>query len=233
MKIFFKDVSGIGTLKIEHVFYEYGEPTLFVCIDAGENRYLCACCRLGEEWLVGQISEDALVRMIDDKVTLDKMFKEEAIALFTLIWDGVRLKISGDIEEDMYPETGALLELSTGENTILYKESLQTVMEEKTSLFAAAQFAATWTAILQKYYLKVEPSESIVPMLKMKEETDFINSEIVGIGAFKEREHLTAFIPVSLKDDAQCAVSLKGSDTAARKANQSPDLKHFLLPIAA
>lgn len=93
MNTFFKDIPGIGSLKIEYVFYECGEPTLFVCIDSGENRYLCACCRLGEEWLVARVSKDALVRMIDDKVTLDRMFKEETIALFALIWNGVRLKI--------------------------------------------------------------------------------------------------------------------------------------------
>lgn len=141
MKSFFRDVPGIGPMEIEHVFYEYEDPTLFVCVDMAENRYLCACCKLGEEWLVGKASENILVQMMDDKIPLDVVFSQKSDNAFALFWNGDHLKVHANIEQDMYPERGALLELSGDSDTLQYKEKLRKIILWKSALSKQIQTA--------------------------------------------------------------------------------------------
>jgi len=64
----FANLPQIGTLMLEHTFYEYGEPVLFVCTDQTANRYLCSCCRLSEEWLIAKTCPADLIDVIDDRL---------------------------------------------------------------------------------------------------------------------------------------------------------------------
>ena len=39
-ELYFENVTGIGKLYLEYIFYEFGnEPLLFLCTDAGKNLY--------------------------------------------------------------------------------------------------------------------------------------------------------------------------------------------------
>lgn len=154
MRGFFKSIPRIGSVKIEHVFYEYEIPTLFVCTDDAQRRYLCACCKLGEEWLVGRVSEDTLILMIEDNIALDEVFKKKSDVVFPLSWDGKHLTILPDIEQDMYPVAGALLELSEEEDSLQYKAHLRTVMLEKAALQRRIGVAATDILSRQRHVVK-------------------------------------------------------------------------------
>ncbi len=110
MSAYFEKILSIGDLNLEYVFYEYEEPVLFVCTDALENRYLCSCCRLGENWIVGRITDSALVDVIDGTETLEGAFRKSSFVFF-LVWDGERLDCHLEIPEDAYPRAGAALKL--------------------------------------------------------------------------------------------------------------------------
>ena len=126
MRAFFTNIPRIGTVTIEHVFYEYKKPTLFVLKDRNQTRYLCSCCKLDEEWLVAQISTRTLIDLIENKITLDAVFKTANNKL-PLSWDGENLIALSHIEPDMYPAPNTRLDLSNQKDVRLYKTYLQTV----------------------------------------------------------------------------------------------------------
>lgn len=126
MKDFFTNIPRIGAVTIEHVFYEYKKPTLFVLKDSNQTRYLCSCCKLDEEWLVAQISTRTLIDLIENKITLDAVFKT-ANPTLPLSWDGENLTIQPRIEPDMYPAPNTRLDLSNQKDAKQYKTYLQTV----------------------------------------------------------------------------------------------------------
>ena len=72
---YFENIQGIGGLALEYVFYEYEEPILFSCTDSRGGRYLCACCRLSENWLIGRVSNQQLIDMMEKKTTLADVFR--------------------------------------------------------------------------------------------------------------------------------------------------------------
>ena len=66
MNVYFKNIPYVGDMTLEYVFYAYDEPILFVCTDIQGTRYLCSCCKLSEEWAVAQVTEKALLEMLDE-----------------------------------------------------------------------------------------------------------------------------------------------------------------------
>lgn len=114
----------LGKLTREHIFYQMGlYPILFVCKDGNKNRYLCSCCRLGEEWIINQVSENALVAFIEDKITIREVFEDCDGLRLMVKWDGERFSCTHEIPDDMLPEKGALLELKE-EQTGEYRDIL-------------------------------------------------------------------------------------------------------------
>lgn len=124
MEAYFTDIPNIGDLSLEHVFYEYEEPILFVCTDASGKRYLCSCCRLSENWIIRQTDEFALINMIDNRISLDRMFRFHDGKTLFLSWDGEAMHYSSDIPENAYPKNGAFLELSK-DKTGQYRNDLE------------------------------------------------------------------------------------------------------------
>ena len=125
MEIYFTNIPDVGDLSLEHVFYEYEEPVLFVCTDASGKRYLCSCCRLSENWIVRQVDEALLVDMIDNRVSLDNMFRFPDNKTLFLSWNGETMRYSFDVPEKAFPQSGSYLELSK-DKTDSYRSFLKT-----------------------------------------------------------------------------------------------------------
>lgn len=110
MDIYFK-LPYIGDLILEHEFYSFGnDPILFVCKDKANLRYLCSCCHIGDEWVVGQVSEENLVDLIDDRVSIREVF-EACDSLFFVIWNGDHFRLEFECPDKAFPQEGAFLEL--------------------------------------------------------------------------------------------------------------------------
>lgn len=116
----------LGKLTREHIFYQMGiYPILFVCKDENQNRYLCSCCRLGKEWIISRVSENVLIALIEDKITIREIFEDcDALGLMVK-WDGERFFCVQEIPDDALPEKGALLELDSGETDKYRKKLMQ------------------------------------------------------------------------------------------------------------
>lgn len=120
----FANLPQIGTLTLEHTFYEYGEPVLFVCTDQAANRYLCSCCRLSEEWLIAKTCPKDLIDVIDDALAFSDIFYSKHSSLFFLTWDGDKFSLSNNVPADAYPDVGSYLELPA-DTTAEYRNMLE------------------------------------------------------------------------------------------------------------
>lgn len=140
-KTYFKNVPNFGNLVLEHTFYDYGEPILFVCRGIGDVRYLCSCCKLSEEWILVQASEGDLVKLIDETATIRSIFESCGEIPFMLLWNGTKLRLSFDeVSEELLPDD-AFLELSV-EETAAYREFLCYQLNKKMRMAQAIQIAS-------------------------------------------------------------------------------------------
>lgn len=106
------DLPGIGELFIEHQFYELNdEPILFVCKDDSSTRYLCSCCLMYEKWVVAQADEVELIDLMDDKITIRKVFETHIGTAILVSWDGSGFSVEQSVSSDYFPKKGAKLEL--------------------------------------------------------------------------------------------------------------------------
>lgn len=76
-ELYFENVTGIGKLYLEYIFYEYeNEPILFLCTDAGKNLYfgLCSDIRYEQKWIIMEINLSILKEMIEEEVDIASVF---------------------------------------------------------------------------------------------------------------------------------------------------------------
>lgn len=125
----FKNIPYIGELQLEKTFYAYHDkPVLFVCLDAYKNRYLCYRCDYSEMWLIGQVSTEQLVAMMDNKIYLRDMFEISSKHLFVK-WDGEITTATYEIPKEAYPLANVFLDLAEKPDVIKYRKQL---IKEKT-----------------------------------------------------------------------------------------------------
>lgn len=121
MSIIFQHVPVLGDLYLEHEFYSYDEPILFTCIDRRGTRYLCSCCYLGSQWVLGEITSGLLAAMIENSVTLRETFQKSNTCYF-LQRTEVGYTITEDIPHDSFPREGEYLDLEDEKNSAFYTE---------------------------------------------------------------------------------------------------------------
>ena len=76
-ELYFENVTGIGKLYLEYIFYEFeNEPILFLCTDAGKNLYfgLCSDIRYEQKWIIMEINLSILKEMIEEEVDIASVF---------------------------------------------------------------------------------------------------------------------------------------------------------------
>lgn len=106
---YFENIPYIGDLALEHIFYEYGEPVLFVCRGINNKRYLCSCCKLSEKWILSQVSEEELIQLINDSISIRSLFEPRVQSPFMLSLDGVSLSAKFDnIMPELLPDAKPL-----------------------------------------------------------------------------------------------------------------------------
>ena len=123
----FGEIPGIGRLTVERIFYDGEEPVLFTAKNENDIRYLCACCRLGTQYLVSPVANKALVRLIRNEITLREIFIMHDTVGIT--WDGNKTAVWPEIPPDMYPVIGERLDLGDREDVVAYADFL--VREEQ------------------------------------------------------------------------------------------------------
>ena len=72
-----ENVTGIGNLYLEYVFYEFEqEPVLFLCRDEYANIYLCLCAdiRYEQSWIVVPCNTMLLHLLIEEKMDIASVF---------------------------------------------------------------------------------------------------------------------------------------------------------------
>ncbi len=78
--IYFSNVSTIGNLYLEYVFYEFeNEPILFLCKDEMDNIYFCLCSdiRYGQKWIITKCTMDILRKAIEQKIDIVSVFSHQ------------------------------------------------------------------------------------------------------------------------------------------------------------
>lgn len=75
--LYFDNVTSIGKLYLEHVFYEFeAEPILFSCVDEMKKLYLCLCTeiRFQQKWIIAQCGVSTLKALIDEDIDIASAF---------------------------------------------------------------------------------------------------------------------------------------------------------------
>ncbi len=112
----------LGELTVEHSFYLLdGEPILFVCKNANEQRFLCSCYQMGTGWVIGNVRESDLIDLIDDQISIREVFEHCCAVKFAVSWDENNFVVNPDVSNDILPRKGALLELNN-EKSGCYRE---------------------------------------------------------------------------------------------------------------
>ena len=76
-KSYFENVTEIGNLYLEYVFYEFEqEPVLFLCRDEYANIYLCLCIdiRYEQSWVIVPCNIALLHLLIEEKMDIASVF---------------------------------------------------------------------------------------------------------------------------------------------------------------
>ena len=70
---------------------------------------LCSCCKLSERWILSQVSEEELIQLIDDSISIRSLFESRVQSPFMLSWDGVSLSAKFDnIIPELLPDAKQL-----------------------------------------------------------------------------------------------------------------------------
>ena len=130
-EVYFENVTGIGDLYLEHIFYEFeSEPILFVCEDKSDKLYLSLCSEIRgrQKWLLSQCSVNLLKLLLNEKIDVASAFRinsEIFIVEMDLKGNEKSYKeITEDIDELDLPKAGIYVrcEKEEAENYIWKKE---------------------------------------------------------------------------------------------------------------
>ena len=77
--VYFDFSNGIGNLIFEYSFLSYeGNDILFTLIDNTKNRYICLCTEIRNynNWILVQLDDNRLVRLLENKCSVKDVFCE-------------------------------------------------------------------------------------------------------------------------------------------------------------
>lgn len=120
---YFKNVPGVGDLKMEQVIVDYAYPLLSVLQDKFGMRYLCMCfdTRGAQQWLITSIPNVVLAALLENKVTLSSPFENPGTEKIKVIMDYhtreetfQRLR-ADQIQREELPDAGEYLDAEPGE----------------------------------------------------------------------------------------------------------------------
>lgn len=88
-------------LKVDKVFFEASYPILYTCTDGNSSLFLVVCCQnntAGSKWLVTKTTEENIIQMLSNKITIREAFIKPSGEKFTFIGkDGqVNIKENGN-----------------------------------------------------------------------------------------------------------------------------------------
>lgn len=108
--------SSIAVAKIEYTFYIYDNfPILFVAKDENNTRFLCSCCKLGEQYVIVETSISALLSLMDNSTTIRDIFSTNYDGFWGFTWDGKHIHAYHSHNyplNDWLPRPGAKLNIS-------------------------------------------------------------------------------------------------------------------------
>lgn len=120
---YFKNVPGIGDLKMEQIIVDYDYPLLSVLRDNSGNRYLCMCFDThgAQQWLITPISNKVLISLLKNKATLSFPFEDLSTKKFKAVMDyhtreeTFQLLDACQIPKEDLPEEGEYLDAEPDE----------------------------------------------------------------------------------------------------------------------
>ena len=105
-------------LKLDRVFFEASYPILYTCTDEKEGLFLVVCCQnntAGRKWLVVKTTEENVIQLLSNKITIREAFIRSPGEKYTFIGrDGqVSYKENGaewDLNSKDLPSAGVFLD---------------------------------------------------------------------------------------------------------------------------
>lgn len=120
-EIYFDNAADIGTLYLEHIFYEFeSEPILFMCTDDMKNMYLCLCSEIRhvQKWILVPCSILQLKSLIEEEKDILSVFlSAKRAAVITMDLQGNESSCivdTGSVDRLDLPEEGTFIRLNYG-----------------------------------------------------------------------------------------------------------------------
>lgn len=116
-KIYFENVLNIGDLYLEQILFSFEKmPIVFVCFDKENKKYLCLCddCINEECWIFVEISNETLLKVLNDEITILDAFKNKQVIIANSNFKGnikYSLKEYNKISSDELPLKDQYLEM--------------------------------------------------------------------------------------------------------------------------
>jgi hypothetical protein len=88
-----------GTLYLDRVLFETNIPILFICKNDKDELFICVCCQMNEEgqrWLISSITEETIIKMLKDRITIREAFLMDPSYRISAIWKNNKLIIERD-----------------------------------------------------------------------------------------------------------------------------------------
>ncbi len=120
---YFKNTPLYGDLRVEKIVVDYDYPLLMVLQDADDARYLCMCfdTRDSQQWLVSPITDDDLIALLRNEITLARAFRDPNTKkiLASMDYDtraeSFQLLDAEEVPEEDYPDPKDYLDPDPGE----------------------------------------------------------------------------------------------------------------------
>lgn len=74
-------MNNLQEYKIDKIFFETSYPVLFTCLNKQDELFLTVCCQNnenGRKWLLTKISEDNVIRLLSNKITIRTAFEQSS-----------------------------------------------------------------------------------------------------------------------------------------------------------
>ena len=142
-ELYFENVTGIGNLYLDYVFYEFEkEPILFVCADTEGTLYFCYCTeiRYEQKWLIVKVTTAILKELVEEeKGILEFIQSASKVIIITMDTRGCEASVdvrAADIDPLDLPQPGTFVRCNKelARNYLWGKDFLKIAMQLGTSI---------------------------------------------------------------------------------------------------
>lgn len=134
---YFSDVPVYGNLDFDVCLFYYDTAVLFTLKNQAGSRFICVCCETRNEqrWIINPITDEALKKLVYDKITLADIFtigeqkKVVAVRNYSTLSETFKLFEASELDALDLPTPGFYLDIDDEYKKELIEELMEHINE--------------------------------------------------------------------------------------------------------